>query len=181
MRGTAIPQQGSEFNDFLYATIYYDQEGMALSVLSALARRDLDPWVEAARLSQLPQEAAVKQVTDLLAALPQQGAGAFDRVAVAARLCALLPRRAALNSDTSGQPPPAEQQNHGAKAFALDWRFLMIYLALMLLINWVISEFHVRPSPASPGPDSSSGVVEEAPNSRSTSDSGGNADQNQNH
>jgi hypothetical protein len=180
MRGTAIPQQGSEFNDFLYATIYHDQEGTALSVLSALARQDLDPWVEAARLSQLPEETAVKQVTDLLAALPRQSSSDFDRVAVAARLCALLPRHAVFNSDTSVRPSPTEQKNP-AKVFALDWRFLTIYLALMLLINWVISEFHVRPSPAATGPDSPSGVVEEAPNTRPTSDSGGNVGQNRDH
>src|ERR1700722_14630873 len=108
MRGTAIPQQGSEFNDFLYSPIYQDQEGMALSVLSALARQDLDPWVEAARLSRLPQDIAVKQVADLLAALPRQGSSDFDRGEVAARLCALLPRRAGLNADAPVQTPPTE-------------------------------------------------------------------------
>jgi hypothetical protein len=180
MRGTAIPQQGSEFNDFLYATIYHDQEGMALSVLSALARRDLDPWVEAARLAQLPEETAVKQVTDLLTDLPRQSSSDFDRAAVAARLCALLPRHAVFNLGPSAQPSPTEQQNP-AKVFALDWRFLTIYLALMLLINWVISEFHVRPSQTAAGPDSPSGVVEEAPNTRPTADGGGNAGQNQDH
>jgi len=33
-----------EFETFLYAPIGQDNEGMPLSVLSALARRDVDPW-----------------------------------------------------------------------------------------------------------------------------------------
>jgi hypothetical protein len=37
-----------EFDDFLYAAIYTDKDGMPLSVLSALARMNVDPWEEAA-------------------------------------------------------------------------------------------------------------------------------------
>ena len=70
MRAAATTSQGSEFQDFLYAPICQDQEGMTLSVLSALARQDVDPWTEAARLSQLPKETATKQITDLCAGRP---------------------------------------------------------------------------------------------------------------
>jgi hypothetical protein len=38
---------GSEFDDFLFAPIGEDRNGMLLSVLSALARLDIDPWQEA--------------------------------------------------------------------------------------------------------------------------------------
>jgi hypothetical protein len=37
----------AEFDNFLYASIGADRNGMPLSVLSALARLDLDPWEEA--------------------------------------------------------------------------------------------------------------------------------------
>jgi hypothetical protein len=176
MRGTAIPQQGSEFHDFLYATVYRDQEGMELSVLSALARQEVDPWAEAARLCQLPQESAVKQIKELLDALPRQIPGSFNRAEAAGRLFALLPRRPASNLDAPRQLAPSEQQDP-VKIFSMDWRVLTFYISLMLLINWIVAEFHTQ-SAASAGSDSPSGVVEEAPNSRPTSDSSGNAGQN---
>jgi hypothetical protein len=43
---------GSEFNDFLYAPIGVERNEMPLSVLSALARLNIDPWGEAAELSE---------------------------------------------------------------------------------------------------------------------------------
>ena len=40
---------------------------MALSVLSAFARRNVDPWQEAARLSQLPRDVATGELCSLIA------------------------------------------------------------------------------------------------------------------
>ena len=65
---------GSEFNDFLFAPIGEDRNGMLVSVLSGLARSDVDPWQEAAKLAQLPGEAATKELAALIGALPD-GAG----------------------------------------------------------------------------------------------------------
>ena len=45
---------GAEFNDFLFAAIGADAGGTYLTVVSALARLDLDPWAEAAILARLP-------------------------------------------------------------------------------------------------------------------------------
>ena len=42
------------FDPFLFATIGEERNGMMLSVLSSLARLDLDPLREAANLSGLP-------------------------------------------------------------------------------------------------------------------------------
>ena len=42
---------GSEFDDFLHARIVEDGNGLPLTVLSALARLNMDPWDEAARLA----------------------------------------------------------------------------------------------------------------------------------
>jgi hypothetical protein len=42
-----------EFDDFLYAPIGADRNEMPLTVLSALSRLDIDPWKEAAELSEL--------------------------------------------------------------------------------------------------------------------------------
>src|ERR1700735_5126421 len=96
MRVAPITSQGSEFQQFLYAPICEDQ-GMTLSVLSALARQEIDPWTEAARLSQLPEETAVEQIIALLDALPRRIVASLDRMKVASRLSALLPRRTTSN------------------------------------------------------------------------------------
>lgn len=60
---------GPEFEDFLFAPIGADRNGMLLSVLSALARLDIDPWEEAARLAALPGEAATRRLSSLIATL----------------------------------------------------------------------------------------------------------------
>jgi hypothetical protein len=85
---------GSEFDDFLYAPIDEDRNGMLVSVLSALARLDLDPWQEAAQLAQLPGEPATQRLASLIAALPDGSMVHLDPGTAAARLIALLPGRA---------------------------------------------------------------------------------------
>ena len=67
---------------------------MLLSVLSALARLDIDPWQEAAKLSELPGGAATQRLASLIAALSDESSAYPDPPTVAARLVALLPRPA---------------------------------------------------------------------------------------
>ena len=86
---------GSEFDAFLFAPIGWDKNEMALSVVSALARLDVDPWTEAAKLAKLPKPAAESRLAGLLADLPGGPPAHFDPRKGAARLVALLPREAA--------------------------------------------------------------------------------------
>ena len=58
---------GPEFEKFLCAPIGADRNGTGLSVLSALARLNVDPWQEATSLARMPREAA------LVDALPNEG------------------------------------------------------------------------------------------------------------
>jgi len=44
-RSATVSLQRSEFDDFLFAPIGDEKNGMLLSVISALARLDLDPWL----------------------------------------------------------------------------------------------------------------------------------------
>ncbi len=67
---------------------------MLLSVLSALARLDIDPWQEAAQLAGLPGETATRRLSSLIAALPDGASVHPDPATNAARLIALLPLRA---------------------------------------------------------------------------------------
>jgi hypothetical protein len=59
-----------EFDEFLCASIVEEKNGMALSVMSAFARRNVDPWQEAARLSQLPRDVATRELCAMIAELP---------------------------------------------------------------------------------------------------------------
>jgi len=94
MTATAsVSRLGSEFDDFLYAPIGEDPNGMLLSVLSALARLDVDPWQEAAKLAQLPRKRAAQRLAGLIATLPETASAEPDPVTIAARLIALLPRQ----------------------------------------------------------------------------------------
>ena len=46
------------FDDFLFAPVCDEANGMQLSVLSALARSNVDPWEEAIRLAAMPKAIA---------------------------------------------------------------------------------------------------------------------------
>jgi hypothetical protein len=81
----------TEFDEFLYATIGEENNGMLLSVLSALARLNVDPWDEASRLSRLPRESATQFLVTLIAGLPGGSSARADPEMHAKRLSALLP------------------------------------------------------------------------------------------
>src|SRR5471032_1227100 len=91
MHSASLPQPGPEFDAFLFAPVGDDGNGMLLSVLSALARLDVDPWQEAANLAQLPRSTATERLTSLIAALPGRPASQPGPGTIAVRLIALLP------------------------------------------------------------------------------------------
>jgi hypothetical protein len=161
-----MTSKGSEFQQFLYAPIYDDREGVTLSVLSALARQDIDPWTEAARLCRLPEETAVEQIIAMLDGLPRRTATSLDRIEVANRLSALLPRPAA--SGVSGARPSAANGGLKSADLAFNWRFFYIYCCSMLLMNWLMAEFH-GPSTAAAGLETRTGTVTAAPETISPS------------
>jgi hypothetical protein len=103
---TSISFFRPEFNDFLYAPIGAERDEMPLSVLSALARLNVDPWAEAAELSDLPTDTATSRLASLIARLPGGRWAPADSKAIAHRLIELLPRR-------SGSKVPLAETAHG--------------------------------------------------------------------
>ena len=81
----------SEFDPFLYAPVGEERNGMLLSVLSALARLDMDPWQEAATLTKMPAQDATVRLASLLSSLPSDAATLLAPSTVL-RLIALLPK-----------------------------------------------------------------------------------------
>jgi len=93
----SISQIHSEFDEFLYAPIDSGSNGVLLSVFSALARQDVDPWQEAASLARMSRQSAAQRLAALISALPGGPLAHLDISTIAARLVALLPRRANFN------------------------------------------------------------------------------------
>ncbi len=85
----------SEYNAFLFASVGEEKIGMPLTVLTALTRLDVDPWLEAARLADLSKEAALQAFTATIARLPEGDWKASDAGAIAARLLNWLPGKSA--------------------------------------------------------------------------------------
>lgn len=120
---------------------------MLLSVLSALARLNIDPWDEAARLARLPCEVATHILTKLIVALPNGLPEGLDAVALARQLIALLPRQGA------SRAPSARPAAVGG--FAIDRNAvttcLLLYLVLTVIFlgaQWLIAP---PQEPARPG------------------------------
>src|SRR3546814_5675813 len=96
----------SQFNDFLFAYVGEEKEGLEVTVLSALARLGLDPWEEAARLSTLSEEAATSALTATIARVPEGNWRASDARAIALRLVDFLPSQ---GSSSQGSPQRSEE------------------------------------------------------------------------
>ena len=95
----------SEYNAFLFAAVGEEKTGMQLTVQTALIRLGIDPWQEAARLSDLSKAAAVQALTAVMARLPEGDWNAAALPAIAARLVGNLPGRTA----TPAAPPTQGQ------------------------------------------------------------------------
>jgi hypothetical protein len=134
---------GSEFDDFLLAPIGDDNNGMLLSVLSALARLDIDPWEEAATLARLPGDAATRKLASLIAALPAGPSARPDSATIAARLIPLLPRRV----DCEAAPHPA-LPGVGTVTRSPILTYLILYALSMLFVLICRSLVASPPPPA---------------------------------
>lgn len=104
---------------------------MPLTVLSFLARLNVDPWEEAASLARLSGEDARRLLTTRIAALPAAERGTDDSGATAARLVALLPRGAPLPFGARPALPtaPVSWRFSARMRFAL---YVMVMSALVL-------------------------------------------------
>jgi hypothetical protein len=85
------PLIGPQFDKFLYAPIRADRNGAPLTVLSALARADVDPWQEAVSLGLMHRDAAAARLTALIGALPGEQNGDVSASSIA-KLVTLLPK-----------------------------------------------------------------------------------------
>ena len=146
---TAIhhPTPGSEFDEFLYASIAEEHNGTLLSMLSVLARSNLDPWDEAARLAELPRAAARQFLSTLLVAIPEGPSARGDPEALVERLIALLPMRAAPTDQLRPTQPQLPPVNSRARTIA--WAFYIAAILFMAISQWLAGHSDLHTNPAS--------------------------------
>src|SRR5947209_14905431 len=72
----------SDLNDFLFAAVGQEQNGMPLNVVSGLTRLGLDPWEEAGRLAALPKAVAAEKLAPIIARLPVDRPAPSDNLAI---------------------------------------------------------------------------------------------------
>jgi hypothetical protein len=104
-RSAASSALGPEYDDFLYASIAGVNSEMPFSVLSALARQNVDPWDEAAELARLPRESAILRLTPVISSLTAGSPARTDPAVDATRLVALLPQPAVLEAPWYDRSP----------------------------------------------------------------------------
>lgn len=133
MERTSLPAHDQQFDNFLFATVGEDRNGMQVSVLSALARLGVEPWQEAKQLARLSEELACARVDGLIAELPGVPSLIHDHRVIAERIIALLPRLTRFGLPRS--PPTAADDAATASrnlVTALFVIFLLVSQAIFL-------------------------------------------------
>lgn len=131
----------SEFNEFLFASVGEEKNGMQLTVLSALTRLGLDPWGEAARLSNLPGETATRALAAAIAVLPEGDWRVSDAGAIAGRLVNYLPGR---GTSAVRSPQSSDGSIQNVKSGTPIW---LIGIMLAVAVLFAMSHLHTDHAP----------------------------------
>jgi len=134
----ALPaQQPPDQNLLLLAAVGVERSGMTLTVLSALARLDLDPWDEAGRLSKLSRAEAADSFAGSLAKLPAMPTWPQGTAAgTTARLVALLPQDGSFWPAPATEPASASLHALRQRAALLALLVVAVMLALAAIGHW---------------------------------------------
>ncbi len=134
----------SEFDPFLYAPVGDEGNGLLLSVLSALARLDVDPWQEAATLTKMPARDATVRLASLLSSLASDAATLLAPGTVL-RLVALL-----------SQEQPRDRRSPG-KSVSVTTRYWMLgfcfLMAFVMMFAEQLAGYHHGPASTEVAPD----------------------------
>jgi hypothetical protein len=147
-----VARLGTESDDFLFASVGTGRNGMSLTVVSALARLDLDPWWEAANFAGMPTEAATQRLASMIAAIPDEPSASRDAGPIAARLLALLPRGA-----RAGVTPRVSLDGIGAPANSWIMKYVILVVAVMAIQS--LLTILQPPAPVDNGQDSTTSIV----------------------
>jgi hypothetical protein len=133
------PQPESEeiYDVFLYGSVADQDNGTPISVLTALARGNCDPWEEAARLARLPADRAERELVELLNRSVGRKLSFAELESAAKRLVPLLPFRRRLVSAA-------------AIPVGTDAARQLVYWAVWfgIVTVMIVAQAHDRPAPA---------------------------------
>jgi len=116
------------YDSFLFAPVCKEFNGAPLTVLSVLARMDLDPWDEAARLGAMQRANAKSALASMLNRIPGGYWSGAEVDGIAAQLVRLLPD----GSTTHDQPATANAWTRYAKYGLV---LLIVALAISFLVK----------------------------------------------
>jgi hypothetical protein len=125
------------YDDFLFAPVCEDANGMRLSVLSALARMNVDPWEEAGRLAAMPKATAEKTLLSALDRVSGQNWKSPEAAAIAARLVRLLPQPGQAAATTA--PATANAATGAAKGRARLTSYWWVWLGFWMAMSFMVS------------------------------------------
>jgi hypothetical protein len=119
----------ASYDDFLFAPVCEDPNGLRLSVLSALARFNVDPWEEAARLAAMPKQIAETTLLSILDLVSGRSWKSSEAAAAAAQLVRLLPRldEAAATATADARTGTAHRTNY-------LWLWLAFWIAMTFMM-----------------------------------------------
>lgn len=120
---------GSDYDAFLFAELGEDRTGAAVTVLSVLARLNLEPWTEARELARLGQEDAQVRLTTHFEAITDIPALALASEGRAAKLVSLLPKRAPLRVSK-----PLEAGTNNSPKISISWTTMA--LVGVVVLTW---------------------------------------------
>ena len=105
---------------------------MRLSVLSALARMNVDPWEEATRLAAMPKAIAEKTLLSILDLVSDRSWKSPEAAAVAARLVRLLPQPGGTAAFAATATANATTATAHRKTYWWVWVGFWIVMSLMM-------------------------------------------------
>jgi len=112
---------------FLFAPLWQESNGSMLSVLSALARLDMDPWKEAAVLASKSRRDAATALAAILARLPKSSPEPPNYSTLAERAVAFLP-------DAAAERAVAAEVAGGGSVFAKHATLIVALSALAAIL-----------------------------------------------
>jgi hypothetical protein len=137
----------STYDEFLFVSVCEEASGTPLSVLSALARMNVDPWEEAARLAAMPKEVAEKTLVSTFDLVSASIGKRSEAEAMAARLVRLLPHRTEAATAAATEIAEVRAQR---TFFSLIWVCFAIALSLLSAHHNPMVDAGVSTYPTSP-------------------------------
>ena len=140
---------------------------MRLSVISALARSNVDPWEEAARLAAMPRAIAEKTLLSILDLVSGRSWKSPEAAAISARLVRLLPQSGeAATMDAAGTVNAAPGI---AKVLNLKKNYWWLWLGFWLAMSFMVPHHQAATSKA-PTVTSESGAASQSKSSTEAPD-----------